>query len=237
MNPLVSIIVTSYNQPIFLDRAITSAINQTYENTEVIIADDNSPNPEVYNVIKKYLNNPKIKYFNSDISDEERLLTTRYATQINTAVRDYSNGEYISYLADDDYYYPEMIEKMMNYVNSTLHDVIFCAQHIKNIDGNIDGGGLDGRGVRFFETPLIRGADKLDHNQVVTSRASFDTVGGWNDEEWCWSGADAIYFDRLEKAGFLFYPIDNSEPLQAKMYRENSVQWNMANGLSPIGSD
>jgi hypothetical protein len=71
----------------------------------------------------------------------------------------------------------------------------------------------------------------------MTSRASFDAVDGWNDEEWCWSGADSIFYDRLEKAGYTFYPIDTSEPLQAKMYRQNSVQWNMANGLTPVGNE
>jgi hypothetical protein len=128
-----------------------------------------------------------------------------------------------------------MLKKMMSYVDKTSYDIVFCAQHIVDTSGNIDGGGIEGRGVRFFPEVLTRGADKLDHNQVMTSRKSFYDVGGWNDEPWCWSGADAAFYDRLEKAGYLFYPIDTNEPLQAKMYRENSIQWNMTNGLSPTG--
>jgi hypothetical protein len=69
----------------------------------------------------------------------------------------------------------------------------------------------------------------------MTSRSCFDAVDGWNDEAWCWSGADAIFYDRLEKAGYIFYPIDIMEPLQVKMYREKSIQWNMANGLTATG--
>jgi spore maturation protein CgeD len=236
-NKKVSVVLTSYNNPKYLRRAIDSVVNQTYDNFELIIADDNSSSEETLNISKEYTNRSNVILFNSNIKEENRLKTARYATQINTGVRNFSTGEYLMYLADDDYFYPTMLEKMMSYVHQTGHDIVFCAQHVKDTNDNIDGGGIDGRGVRFFNEPLVRGADKLDHNQVMTSRASFDAVGGWNDEEWCWSGADSIFYDRLEKAGYLFYPIDTSEPLQAKMYREHSVQWNMANGLTPVGKE
>ena len=234
-NIKVSVVLTSYNNPKYLRRAIDSVLNQTYNNYELIIADDNSSNTEVLNMLKEYENIPNVIIFNSEIKEEDRLKTARYATQINTAVRQYSSGEYLMYLADDDYFYLTMLEKMMSYVDKTNHDVVFCAQHVKDIDDNIDGGGIDGRGIRFFNEPLLRGADKLDHNQVTTSRVAYDAVNGWNDEAWCWSGADAVFYERLENAGYVFYPIDTNEPLQAKMYRENSVQWNMTNGLSPVG--
>ena len=231
----VSVILTSFNNPKYLNRAIKSVLSQTYENIELIIADDKSSDLEVYKIISLYLDNPKVKYYNSQIAEEKRLKTARYATQINTAVKYISTGTHLLYLADDDYYYPQMIEKMVDYVARTGHDVCFCAQHIRDIDDNIDGGGVEGKGIRFFNQILTRGADKLDHNQVMTSRKAYDQVNGWEDAAWCWAGADAAFFDRLEKAGFLFYPIDFTEPLQTKMYRENSVQWNMANDLSPIG--
>lgn len=230
----VSVILTSYNKPTYLDRAIKSVLAQTYSDYELIIADDNSPNKEVQVVINHYLDNEKVKYFNSNIRQEDRKKTARYATQINIAVRNYSTGKYICYLADDDYYYPQMLEKMIDFTDKNNADVCFCAQHIVDVDGNIDGGGINGRGVRFFDQILDRGADKLDHNQVMTTRSAFDTVGGWNDEAWCWSGADAVFYDKLEKAGFRFYPIDYNLPLQAKMYRQNSVQWNITNGLNPF---
>lgn len=231
-NEKVSVILTSYNKPLLLKRAIDSVLSQTYKDFELIIADDNSPNEKVWDFIESYKDS-RIISFNSNIEDEQRKLTARYATQINTAVRDFSTGNLISYLADDDFYYPNMLEKMVSFFFKESKHVFFCAQHIVDEDGNIDGGGIEGRGVRFFDEALIRGADKLDHNQVMTTRFAFDAVNGWNDEAWCWSGADAAFYDRLEKAGFKFYPIDYKEPLQAKMYRVNSVQWNMTNGLAP----
>ena len=40
--PLVSILITSYNYAPYLTEAIDSALNQTYPNTEVIVVEDGS---------------------------------------------------------------------------------------------------------------------------------------------------------------------------------------------------
>jgi glycosyltransferase involved in cell wall biosynthesis len=40
--PLVSVLITSYNYALYLREAIDSALNQTYSNTEVIVVDDGS---------------------------------------------------------------------------------------------------------------------------------------------------------------------------------------------------
>lgn len=239
-NEEVTVVLTSYNKPIFLEKAIKSVLDQTYENIHLIIADDNSPDKNVARVIMdtiKYDGDKSITFFNSYVKEEDRFLTARYATQINTAVRRFSESKYICYLADDDFYYPSMIEKMVSFAEASEREVVFCAQHILDEDGNIDGEGIDGRGIRFFTEPLVRGADKLDHNQVMNTRRVFDKVGGWDDSPGTWGGADAYFFDRIEKFGISkFYPISSSEPLQAKVYRKKSVQWNMANGLNPDGS-
>ena len=233
-NAKVSVILTSYNKPDFLKKSIQSVLNQTYEDFSLIVADDNSPNKEVWNVISSFTDD-RLVAFNSYISDQDRYKTARYATQINTAVRMYSSSKYLCYLADDDFYYPEMLERMVNYAEKTGHDAVFCAQHVLDVDGNVDGGGADGRGIRWFTEPLVRGADRLDHNQVMTTRKLFDQVGGWDDHPAAWGGADAFFFNRIEQCNYMFYPIDYDKPLQGKVYRVNSVQWNMANGLSPIG--
>lgn len=238
-NKEVSVILTSYNKPTYLKKAIDSVLSQTYDDVHLIIAEDNSPDLEVYNVINdavKYNSTKKkITFFNSFVKDEDRFKTARYATQINTAVRTYSSSKYICYLADDDFYYPDMIQEMINSAEEYSYDAVFCAQHVLDEDGNIDGGGLDGRGVRWFSEPLDRGADKLDHNQVMTTRSLFNIVNGWDDHPHTWSGADAYFFDRIEKKGFKFYPIDCTKPLQGKVYRQKSVQWNIVNGYLPNG--
>ncbi len=57
-NPLVSVVMTTYNHKDFIAQAIESIINQKYENRELIIWDD-SQNDETWEVIQKYT--PKYK--------------------------------------------------------------------------------------------------------------------------------------------------------------------------------
>ena len=42
-NPLVSIVVPVYKVERFLDRCVESLVNQSYENIEIILVDDGSP--------------------------------------------------------------------------------------------------------------------------------------------------------------------------------------------------
>jgi cellulose synthase/poly-beta-1,6-N-acetylglucosamine synthase-like glycosyltransferase len=45
--PLVSVLIPSYNRPGYLKEAIESAVGQTYQNVEILVFDDCSPeNPQ-----------------------------------------------------------------------------------------------------------------------------------------------------------------------------------------------
>ena len=46
MNYKVSVIIPTYKRSDFLQRAIDSVLNQSYDNIEIIVVDDNNPNSE-----------------------------------------------------------------------------------------------------------------------------------------------------------------------------------------------
>ena len=60
--PLVSIIITTYNSSNYIENTILNATNQTYQNKEIIICDNDSKDNtlEKVNKIKKF---SKIKSF------------------------------------------------------------------------------------------------------------------------------------------------------------------------------
>ncbi|MBU3129330.1 glycosyltransferase [Clostridium tagluense] len=107
--PLVSILIPTYNQTKYLEKALMSALNQTYTNIEIIICDD-STNNKVEKMVNRYMVNYKnIKYYNNGGPLGQRgILNGQKCFEL-------SNGEYINYLLHDDVFYPNKIEIMVNY--------------------------------------------------------------------------------------------------------------------------
>ena len=61
--PKVSIIIPTYNQSKYIKKAIQSALNQDYNNLEVVVSDDNS-NDNTFEIVKPLLlQHINLKYF------------------------------------------------------------------------------------------------------------------------------------------------------------------------------
>ncbi len=106
--PLVSVLIPTYNRPVYFELALQSALKQTYPNIEIIIGDDSTNNETEKLVKNKYLPFHKnIQY----IKNEENL--GQFKNDI--LLLQLAKGEYINFLMDDDLYHEKKIEKMMNY--------------------------------------------------------------------------------------------------------------------------
>lgn len=93
--PLVSIIIPTYNRIDSLKIALDSALKQNYDNLEIVVSDDCSTDgTDVF--ISKYLDNPKIKYFRNEMN-------LQFAGNHRQAIMNYAKGEYGLILSDDDY--------------------------------------------------------------------------------------------------------------------------------------
>lgn len=65
--PLVTVGLPVYNRPEGLRRTLECFVNQTYQNIEIIIADNCSPNSEVEKIAKEYVEkDPRISYYRHD---------------------------------------------------------------------------------------------------------------------------------------------------------------------------
>ena len=107
-NSLISIIIPTYNGSKNIKRALTSVLNQTYPNIEIIVVDDASTDNtiEVVNSIK----DKRIKLL--------RHTTNRNGSAArNTGIRA-SKGEYIAFLDDDDEWLPEKLSRQLEYLES-----------------------------------------------------------------------------------------------------------------------
>lgn len=204
----VTVILTSYNKPTTVGTAIESVLNQTLKDWELYIMDDAS-NQETNEVIDSYLNNDHIYYFNSQINDGDRYKTTRYATLINQALS-LCNGEYISYLTDDDVYLPNRLEVMSQYLDEHSNiDVVYSKQKIKYVDEKQN---VLAEKLRDTHGILTQPENLVDHCSVMHRKSLnhkvLDKYGSiWDDDPSYWHNGDAAFWSRL--ASFQpFYPIN-----------------------------
>ncbi len=111
--PLVSVIIPTYNRREKLVNAIKSTLSQTYQNFEVIVVNDGGEN--VSDIIKQ-LNDPRIKLIT--FSKHKGVSAARNAGIKATA------GEYIALLDDDDLFYSDHLSTALNHLNEK-HEVIY----------------------------------------------------------------------------------------------------------------
>ncbi|HTB53349.1 MAG TPA: glycosyltransferase [Ferruginibacter sp.] len=106
--PLVSVLMTSYNREKYIEEAIKSVLSSTYTNFELIIVDDCSKDRTV-EIAKNYAaKDPRIKVY----VNEQNL--GDYPNRNKAA--SYAKGKYIKYLDADDLIYYYGLEVMVNYM-------------------------------------------------------------------------------------------------------------------------
>jgi glycosyltransferase involved in cell wall biosynthesis len=100
----VSIVMSSYNHEKFVEKAVVSAITQTYQNIELIVIDDGSTDGSV--AILKALQE---KYnFYLECRENHGLVKT-----LNYALKNLVTGKYVCILDSDDYFREDKIEKQV----------------------------------------------------------------------------------------------------------------------------
>jgi len=97
-----SILTSTFNRAKLLERCLISILDQTYTNWEFIIINDGSI--EDYNLIKKYLSDIRIRYFEFD-ENKGRNHARNFA--LDKALE--TETDYITFLDDDDYFSKECL--------------------------------------------------------------------------------------------------------------------------------
>lgn len=127
--PLVSIIVPTYNRIKYLEKALRSAILQSYKNTEIIVSDNfSSTNPEA---LISILNDSRIKFYrNNENLGPFRNVMNGFSK---------ATGKYIACLLDDDMWGQDYLVKMVDVLEKNSNVVVaFCDHYVIDENDNID---------------------------------------------------------------------------------------------------
>lgn len=117
MDELISVIVPIYNVEKYLDNCVNSICNQTYQNLEIILVDDGSPDacPKMCEEYKK--NDSRIRVIhkpNGGLSDAR-----------NCGIKE-ATGRYITCIDSDDYIEIDYIEYLYTLLIEVNADVSIC---------------------------------------------------------------------------------------------------------------
>lgn len=157
--PLLSIIIPVYKVEKYLNECVDSVLAQTFQDYEIILVDDGSPDncgrmcdgyrqshPDRIKVVHKP---------NGGLSS---------ARNAGIAV---ASGKYIGFVDSDDCIVPEMYERMIDAMTATGADIVFS--QILNWDG----------------TP--RKKEERDKPQVCTGKEALQRIFGWKENVSAWS--------------------------------------------------
>lgn len=115
--PLISVIVPVYKVEPYLDKCVSSIVNQTYKNLEIILVDDGSPDncPVMCDAWAEKDNRIRVIHkTNGGLSDARN------------AGMSAATGELIAFVDSDDWIVPDMYEKLYHRLTEDNSDIAAC---------------------------------------------------------------------------------------------------------------
>ncbi|WP_461197749.1 glycosyltransferase family 2 protein [Enterococcus sp. N249-2] len=232
-NVVISIIIPIYNVENFLNEAIDSIMNQTYQNTEVILVNDGSTDNSLL-IAQNYLKKDnRIKLINQ---------SNKGLSGARNIGRKYATGKYIYFFDSDDYLIENTIEKCVSLLEKENADLIRFAANIHPASGSL---------ANDFKSKIYEIPEKFDHNTLLIEeylsqvKIFTPTVSLYvyrksfleSNEIFFYEGIlheDELWttqiFMSAEKISFI------SEKLFLRRYRENSIMVSKKN-ISKKGQD
>lgn len=126
--PLISVITPAYNAEAFIADTIDSVEAQTLSNWELIVIDDASEDL-TKNIVAEYVkDDARIKL----ISNEHNMGVAKTRNRGLGMFR----GKYVAFLDSDDYWAPEMLEKMVARAEETNADIVYCSYSLVDENGH-----------------------------------------------------------------------------------------------------
>ncbi|MFN2454881.1 MAG: glycosyltransferase family 2 protein [Pyrinomonadaceae bacterium] len=200
MSDLVSIIMPAYNAEKHIAESIQSAINQTYQNWELIVVDDGSTDGTA-EIARGFSDRDKrVKYF---FQKNSRLGKAR-----NTGIKN-SCGDLIAFLDSDDLWVKEKLELQVKTVHETRVDLVFSDGFIfveddvtdenvtfQTLRGRFDGGGL---------SDLLLVGNYLPVLSVLARKDSLNEVGRFEEAPLYHGCEDYDLWLKLARHGAAFY--------------------------------
>lgn len=169
MNKKVSIIMSIYNAEKTLKKSLESIVNQTYENFEILIADDGSTD-NTLNICEEFLS----KYENIKlVVNKKNIGLTK---TLNLLIEE-SKGDYIARQDADDISYNYRITKQLDFLLENNLDVVLSRAKIMNQKRMIPG-------ISYYlpKKLLIKLKNPYIHGTLFIKTNVMKKLGGYDEK-------------------------------------------------------
>jgi len=162
--PRVTIGVPTYNRATELDRAVRSALAQTFADLEIVISDNASDDATPATCARLAASDPRVRIIRRDAN-------VGLTANVNAVLRE-ARGELMMVLADDDWLDPAFVEHAVAFLDAHPGHVLVSGSARYHRDGELRGPGVDVR----CEQPDPRARVRRFFGSVVDNAAIYGLV-------------------------------------------------------------
>ena len=203
----MTVIIPCYNSEKFLEKCIESAALQNYENTEVIVVDNESTDSSLEIAKRMQLRFPDIK-----VDTAPNIYKYSYQEPVERAL-EISAGDYFTILGSDDFLDPNYVSNICGIINSSKDIEILALQSpILGVDNSGEKAvGMLGHSYESLDEfkALLFKKCPVTTPSIVLSRSLYDNgIARWKSSEYLGACDYEMYFN-IAHNNVLIYPIQS----------------------------
>lgn len=185
-NALVSVVVAAYKAEQYIKYCLDSIYAQTYQNIELIVIDDCSPD-RTYDVALEWAKEHKNRFSRCEVIKNE--VNLGISKNFNKLVKS-ASGEYIKIFAGDDMLLPEAVETECMYLSETDDEIVFANCVMVGGDSIFPVELKGSEKLRFNSIPIhgkgileeLIKKDYIPAPTVMFRKSTFDTYGYFRED-------------------------------------------------------
>ncbi len=167
--PLVDIMMPTYNGKKYIENAIKSVISQTYRNWNLVVVNDGGE--DVCHIISEFQDD-RIKYIVAEHKGK--------AHALNVGIEN-SNGEFISYLDDDDILYPIHLEVLVRAALEEKKDFVYADWYEVSLDEDNREIGREFLYRQDVAPWMLIPQNYINHKCILHKRSLLETTGMYDE--------------------------------------------------------
>lgn len=187
MKPKISVVISTYNRPEYLQRAIDSVLAQTFKDFELIIVDDHSKTPPKFSLPP---NEKRVTAMRLPYNTGYMVIPKNIGVMI-------ARGQYIAYLDDDNVFLPDHLDVLYKAITKYQADVVYGDRMYRSDDPNEKR--FMGKQSYPYDLSRIEQGNYIDTSDIMHTIQAINDVGFW-DIFWN-RKADWLLMVRFGKAG------------------------------------